>query len=453
MVMSWYNRVAWTEGLFLRPQLFQQQERYLEQLAHKRASALGSFFWGFSHCSLDTESLSVGKLVLASAAGTFADGTPFELPGSTPPPAPLAILPEHLDQVIHLAVPARMPNGEETTFGEGGASLSSLARFSVFEAELRDANSVGQGPKTVQLSHLRLRLLPQRELTDAWIGLPLTRVTTLRSDGSITLDSQLIPPVTGYGASPLLLDWVGRLQGLCRLRAQSLATRLSGNDGKSGDAAEVSDFLLLQILNRCEPILAHWMDVVETPPEDVYLLLRSMAGELSTFVRTSTRRPLSHPPYRHIDPASSFRSLVADVQSLLNDVLVRSAQSIALERRENGLQVANIPTAELQGFSGLVLAVAAHMPQDQLTGQFAARCKVGPGDRLAELIRAHLPGIPLQSLPVPPRQIPFSAGFVYFQVDPHGPLWEHLMQYGGLGLHVAGDFPGLRLALWGIREK
>ena len=29
--MSWRNRVIWSEGLFLRPQHFQQQIRYLEQ--------------------------------------------------------------------------------------------------------------------------------------------------------------------------------------------------------------------------------------------------------------------------------------------------------------------------------------------------------------------------------------------------------------------------------------
>ena len=451
--MSWYNKVAWTEGLFLRPQLFQQQERYLEHLSHRRASALGSFYWGFSRYSLDTQSLMLGKLVLADAAGTFADGTPFEMPGETPPPAPLAILPEHLEQVIHLAIPARMPNGEETDFGEAGALKSSLARFSVFDVELRDANSIGQGPRPVQLSQLRTRLLPQSELTDAWIGLPLARITTLRSDGSILLDSELIPPVTGYGASPQLAEWVNRLQGLCRLRAESLAARLSGNDGRSGDAAEVSDFLLLQILNRCEPVLTHWLEVAETPPEQIYLFLRALSGELATFVRTATRRPIAHQPYRHLDPAASFSLLVADVQALLNDVLIRSAQSISLEPRSNGLHIANIPIAELQGFSGLVLAVAAQLPADQLANQFVARCKAGPSDRLSELIRAHLPGIPLQALPVPPRQIPFSAGFVYFQLDPHGPLWEHFLQSGGFALHVAGDFPGLRIELWGVRQK
>ena len=67
----------------------------------------------------------------------------------------------------------RTPNGEETSFDEPGAATSSLARFAVFDTELADANSIGQGPKTVQLARLRLRLMPEREMTNAWIGLPL----------------------------------------------------------------------------------------------------------------------------------------------------------------------------------------------------------------------------------------------------------------------------------------
>lgn len=451
--MSWYNKVAWSEGLFLRPQLFQQQERYLEHLAHKRAAALSPFYWGFGRYAIDAESLSLGKVVLASASGIFSDGTPFDTPGQTLPPAPLTILPEHLEQLIYLAVPIRTPNGEETTFDDAAASSASLARFSVFDTELRDANSVGQGPKTVQLSRLRLRLLPQREMTDAWIGLPLTRVTTLRSDGSITLDAQLIPPVAGYGASSLLADWITNLHGLCRLRAESLAARLSGSDGRSSEAAEVSDFLLLQILNRYEPMLEHWLRVRETSPEALYIALRTLSGELSTFVRASTRRPKGHPAYQHMDPHLSFKGLVGDVQALLNDVLVRSAQSIPLADRPNGVRVASVDLGELQGFASLVFAVAAHAPPDVLASQFPARCKVGPSDRLPELIRSHLPGIPLQALPVPPRQIPFNAGFVYFQIDSRGPLWEHLLKHGGLALHIAGEIPGLRMELWGVREK
>ncbi|MDM0047285.1 type VI secretion system baseplate subunit TssK [Variovorax dokdonensis] len=452
--MSWFNKITWSEGQFLRPQLFQQQERYLEHYAHKRALALGQFFWGFTQFAIDTESLALGKLVVASASGIFSDGTPFDTPGQTRPPSPLTILPEHLEQIIHLAVPIRAPNSEETTFDDGhGAAGASLARYGVFEHELRDANSVGQGPKPVQLSRLRLRLLPERELTDAWIGLPIARVTSLRSDGSIAIDHNLIPPVSGFAASTLLKDWVNNLHGLCKLRAESLANRLSGNDGKSTEAAEVSDFLLLQVLNRYEPLLSHWLLAGETSPEHVYTALRQLASELSTYVRASTRRPRQHPPYQHVNPYASFRELVADVQMLLNDVLVRSAQNIAVTERANGVRLASIDPAELQGYASLVFAVAGHMPPDQLAQQFPARTKVGPSDRLADIIRSNLPGIVLQTLPVPPRQIPFNAGFVYFELQQRGPLWEQLLKSGGLAMHVAGEFPGLRLELWGVRNK
>ncbi len=34
--MSWHNKVVWSEGLFLRPQHFQQQDRYIEHLVDGR---------------------------------------------------------------------------------------------------------------------------------------------------------------------------------------------------------------------------------------------------------------------------------------------------------------------------------------------------------------------------------------------------------------------------------
>jgi len=447
--MSWYNKVTWSEGLFLRPQLFQQQERYIEQFVHRRAVPLSPFFFGFSHYSIDREALALGKVIVKAASGVFADGTPFDAPGTTPPPAPLTVRQEHLEQVIYLAVPIRVPNGEETSFENAS---DSLARYAAFTAELRDANSIGQGTRTVQLSNLRLRLVPEKEMTDAWIGLPLTKVTTLRADGSIELDESLIPPVSGYGASELLASWLAKIHELTRLRADALAKRLTGSDGKAGSVAEVTDYLLLQTLNRYEPLLQHLRRVPTTSPADIYALLLSMAGELSTFVRPETRRPLdSHPAYQHIQPHVCLRPLVEDAHWLLNAVLVRSAQSIPLKDAGYGMRNAVVDQVALRSFSAVVLAVSAQLPADTLVQQFATQAKVGPSERLPDLVRAHLPGVTLQSLPVPPRQIPFNAGYVYYELARSGPLWDAILQHGGIALHVAGDFPGLKLELWGVR--
>ncbi|MEA1064082.1 type VI secretion system baseplate subunit TssK [Erwinia sp. HR93] len=445
------NKVVWSEGLFLRPQLFQQQERYFEYYAHKRASTLSPFFWGFSQYEIDREALSYGKLVLRTARGVLPDGTPFDIPDHADLPEPLTILPEHLGKMIYLAVPLRLDNSDETIFNQHESS--SLARFRAEEAELCDTNSIRQGPKPVQLAKLRLRLVSETEMTESWIGLPLMRVKAIQPDGSVLLHfDDYIPPVTGYAANPLLSEWLTHLNGLVKMRAEMLANRLSSTDGKASASAEVVDYLLLQIFNKYEPILDHLRHIPELPPIVLYEELAKLAGELSTFIRTQTRRPKRAPGYDHARLYPSIRPLVDDVHDLLNQILVRAGQLIDLHSRGNGVWSASVLPAELRSFSNMVLAVHAQLPMDVLQQQFHAQAKISAPQQLHELVRSHLPGLVLQGLPVPPRQIPYSAGYVYFELQKSGPFWEKISGTGALALHVAGEFPGLKMELWGIRN-
>ncbi|SCC13832.1 type VI secretion system baseplate subunit TssK [Kosakonia oryziphila] len=445
------NKVVWSEGLFLRPQLFQQQERYFEYYAHKRASTLSPFFWGFSQYEIDREALSYGKLVLRTARGVLPDGTPFDVPDHADLPEPLTILPEHLGKTIYLAVPLRLDNSDETIFSQHDAS--SLARFRAQETELCDTNAIRQGPKPVQLAKLRLKLVSQTEMTESWIGLPLTCVKAIQPDGSVLLHLEdYIPPVTGYAANPLLSEWLTHLNGLVKMRAGMLAHRLSASDGKASASSEVVDYLLLQIFNKYEPILDHLRHIPELPPIVLYEELAKLAGELSTFVRTKTRRPKSAPGYDHASLYPSIRPLVDDVHDLLNQILVRAGQLIDLQAKGNGVWAASILPNELRSFSNLVLAVHAQLPMDVLQQQFQAQAKISAPQQLHELVRSHLPGLVLQGLPVPPRQIPYSTGYVYFDLLKNGPFWDKISTTGALALHIAGEFPGLKMELWGIRN-
>ncbi|MEI2626847.1 type VI secretion system baseplate subunit TssK [Erwinia aphidicola] len=444
------NKVVWSEGLFLRPQLFQQQERYFEYYAHKRASTLSPFYWGFSQYEIDREALAYGKLVLRSARGVLPDGTPFDIPDHADLPEPLTILPEHLGKTLCLAVPLRLDNSDETIFSQ--YDNSSLARFRAQEAELCDTNSIRQGPKPVQLAKLRLKLVSQDEMTESWIGLTLTRVKAIQPDGSVLLHLEdHIPPVIGYAANHLLTEWLTHLNGLVKMRAEMLATRLSTSDGKASASAEVVDYLLLQIFNKYEPILDHLRNIPELPPIVLYEELAKLAGELSTFVRTKTRRPKPAPGYDHARLYPSIRPLVDDVHDLLNQILVRAGQLIDLHHKGNGVWSAAILPNELLSFTNLVLAVHAQLPMDVLQQQFHAQAKISAPQQLHELVRSHLPGLVLQGLPVPPRQIPYSSGYVYFELLKSGPFWEKISTTGALALHIAGEFPGLKMDLWGIR--
>jgi type VI secretion system protein ImpJ len=53
---------------------------------------------------------------------------------------------------------------------------------------------------------------------------------------------------------------------------------------------------------------------------------------------------------------------------------------------------------------------------------------------------------------VAPRQIPFHAGFNYFELERGGELWKLTERSRALALHIAGEFPGLELEFWAVRE-
>jgi type VI secretion system protein ImpJ len=93
------------------------------------------------------------------------------------------------------------------------------------------------------------------------------------------------------------------------------------------------------------------------------------------------------------------------------------------------------------------------MPSEELRRGFPAQLKIGPVEKIADLVRLGLPGVPVLPLPAAPRLIPFHAGFTYFELDQTSELWAQLEKSGGVALHVAGKFPGLTMEFWAIRSS
>src|SRR5687767_15597698 len=105
--MSVHNKVVWSEGLFLQPQHFQQQDRYFERYVEGRCYALAPHSWGFSTLDLDRDLLAIGKVALRGASGVFPDGTPFRMPDDDPLPPPLDVGAQVRNQILFLALPVR----------------------------------------------------------------------------------------------------------------------------------------------------------------------------------------------------------------------------------------------------------------------------------------------------------------------------------------------------------
>jgi type VI secretion system protein ImpJ len=93
------------------------------------------------------------------------------------------------------------------------------------------------------------------------------------------------------------------------------------------------------------------------------------------------------------------------------------------------------------------------MSGDKLVELLPTHVKIGPIERVAELVNLQLPAIALQPLASAPQQIPYHAGYRYFALDRDHPLWLQLANSAGLAIHVAGAFPALEFELWAIRTQ
>lgn len=443
--MSDRSRVVWSEGMFLRPQHFQQAERHREFSQHQRALAGEGHFWGFHALTLDATSLAIGKVAIARASGVFPDGTTFAFPEPNDPP-PAYDVPDTLKgRRMLLCLPVYRSGSEEVSFDD---DVRSLARYRVDDEDAPDQNSVGGEPAPIQIAKLRMRLLPEEEVPEGWMALGVCQVTERRNDLSVALGEAFIPPVVAAHESAVLSGFLRELAGLLHHRGEAIAARLSA-PGKGG-VAEIADFMMLQLVNRYEPLVVHLSQLRTLHPERLYGELLSLAGDFTTFTR-DTRRPTDYPIYNHDDLAGCFGPLMHDLRRSLSMVLEQNAFQIELLERAYGVRVAIIADKELIKSAAFVLAVASELPGEQVRKLFPTQVKIGPVEKIRDLVNLHLPGVGLRPLPVAPRQIPYHAGNNYFELDTASEFWRGLERSGGLAMHIAGDWPGLKLEFWAIR--
>ena len=444
--MSWENKVVWTEGLFLQPQHLQQHDRYFERLVRVSTAALRPFSWGLTQLDLNADLLTLGKFAMRSAAGVLPDGTPFSMPDDVDHPQPLDIAETARNNIVYLLLPTRQPGGTETAPAD---QQETVARFAVAEHEAIDSNAGYQGSATVPIGKLRLRYATEGEGRDGHAAIGLARIAEVRADRSIILDEGYIPPLLLTTASATLSGFVTQLQGLLHHRAEALAGRVS--ESATRGAAEIADYLMLQLCNRYEPLFTHLAGTLgQLHPETFYQTAVALAGELATFTETR-KRPAAFPTYRHDDLQATFRPVMAALRQSLSAVLEQNAVPIPLQERKFGIRVGPIADRTLVASATWVLAVKAQMPAEALRRGFPNMVKIGPVEQIRKLINVALPGVAVRALPVAPRQLPYYAGTTYFELDRSSPYWAALARSGGIAIHVAGEVPGLEMECWAIR--
>ena len=445
--MSDRNKVIWSEGQFLRPQHFQQQERYFERYVEGRTATLRSSSWGFEELELDRDLLAIGKLAVKRAKGVFPDGTPFSIPDLDPATDPLEVPATLRDARVVLALPLRRAGALES---DRRASADGLARQVIREVELRDVTQETPATAPVEIGGLRTRLIAQGTPTEDFACIPVAHVMECRADRQVLLDDRFMPTVLRIKACPQLETFLTELLGMLRQRLDAFAV-IVGSGGRGG-VAEIRDFLSLQAIGRYEGLVRHLGESATVHPEDFYRWALVIAGDFAALT-TERRRGATFPHYRHDDLRASFEPLMAALRAYTPNPAVSPVVPIAVELKRPNYYLARIPDPTLLDAAAFILAARADISEKQLERSFPQMATIAPVTRLAALVQSHDPGFTLSSLPQIPPNIPFRSNHVYFEVVRNSPMWPDMKGSGAFGLFVPDGFPNIALEMWAVRGK
>ncbi|MCK0195920.1 type VI secretion system baseplate subunit TssK [Ancylobacter sp. 6x-1] len=442
--MSWHSKVVWSEGLFMRPQHFQQSDRYVEALLEARVRHVTPYPWGFSHLEIDRDLAQQGRFGVRRATGILPDGTPFDVPANCLPPEPIPVPAGAAKQIVWLTLPSASVNVREIDQRNGESAARYFPKPEIFIDSTADLRQ----EEEIDVAQLRLSYDLRKTPKPGHVNLGIARILEVR-DRTVLLDEKYIPPILIASASLVVDGWIDRVIGWIDTKLEELARYAA--DPSAGGGLQSVDYLVLQLLNRAIPVFRHLRRSTYVHPERLYEEFLRLAGELATFA-SAERRARDYPAYNHDDLEAVFEPVLRDIQDFLSARLGRRAIRLDIIERAPNAFISVIRDRSLFRNATFVLEVGASRPLSEIQLQFPPLFKVGPSSKMNEIVHAHLPGVPLVHLPTPPPQIRTITNHVYFYLDRTSPLWAEFSTASSIGMHFSDEWPGLTLDLWAVLE-
>lgn len=438
-------KILWGEGLFLRPQHFQQQDAHADAQLQRAMLTANPFAWGVRELVLDHHALKSGMLRFNRIDVVFANGDSFTAPDVDQLPPSLALdtaLAEDSVREFCLALPLLDIHGRNCT---ADITDTGLARYLIVTRETGDLYTDASSAEISTLSKISL-LKGNDEARDRFLSMAVVRIRRTASGGFET-DPAFIPPSISLSSAPALYQMLQRHIDALLAKVEALYgfhREPSKNviEFRSGD---IASFWLLHTASSACATLTHFLHNPAISPERLFQELLRLAGGLMTFSKGHTLNEL--PRYDHAHPGPCFAALDQVLRDLLDTVISTRYFSIALSQPKPAFFAGHLDSEKIDSGTAFYLAVSAAHPQSEIIESIPLRLKIGAPDDVEKLVLSAMSGIRISHAAQVPAAIPVRPGASYFALDAHGPLYERMLKAKSAMIYAPESYRDLKIEL------
>ncbi|MFQ6572120.1 type VI secretion system baseplate subunit TssK [Pseudomonas sp. UM16] len=445
--MSKQSRVMWSEGMFLLPQHFQYQDEFHQHQLAEATLRSTPFHWGVQALQVDEDALANGSLQLKRLKLVFPDGSLFDAPQHDPLPAArdLKDLLKGNDLKVYAAL--KLPEPFGLNYVEDGQEQKSARRFRKQFDTLPDLN---EGDLENEITSLRLNvvMLVDGDNLDGYSYCPIAKLSR-NNMGGFNLDPHFVHPTLHLGSHETLVGMGKRLLGALHAKSKALSGRRRERADQIAEfgSSDVTLFWLLNTVNRAYPQLAHLLAHPRLHPERLYLFLADLAGGLLTFTLDTQLHDL--PEYDHHDPAASLVKLDEMIRVMLDNVVPNQCIVIKLNQTKPSYWQGQLQDPRLTE-ADFYISVHADMPGASLLELVPRAFKVGSPEDIEVVVNSAMPGVTLNHSTRLPNAIPVRLDNQYFAIEPHGLVYERMMNAQTICFYAPSAFTNLKLELMAV---
>ena len=442
------KRVLWGEGLFLRPQHFQQQALFVESTIAQCLRQAHGNPWGIRQISIDADALRGGMLRLNTLEMVFQDGTRVVAPSGNPLPLArnLAEIPQVGTQtILYACLPALNAFGGNCAEADG--TTAHPARYLITRTPTPDLYTNALEAEVTCL-HANVRLMLEEENRDGHYCVAIGRINK-NANGIWDIDHSFIPPLLEIGGSLHLGMLTRRLLDILLVKSQALAARHRERVKSIVEygTSDIASFWLLHTVNRNFPLLNHF-STMPTHPEALYELMAQLCGELLTFSSEFTLADI--PAYKHDNLTVVFDRLDTLIRELLETVISTRYAIIPLDNTKQSFFVGRLDSERLVDNVDYYLSVSSELPTTEILDMVPLKLKAGSPDDVEKILNSALPGVRLVHATQTPVSLPVRVGNHYFILEPQGQIFDRMRKARSICIYVPQALLNLKLELFAV---